>query len=201
MSNISKAIKRLIRNGRAFTISQAAEVGISHQLLAEYCRRGVFSRQERGVYIPSNNYISESPEIEILQKRGTDFVLCLLSALRFHNFTTQNPTKVWLAVRQGSRAPRASFSMTCVHFSDSVCNFGIEEHFMNGLPLKVYSPAKTVADCFKFRNRYGLDLALEALRDGWRKRKFTIDELNQAARVDRVQKVMAPYVEMMINEP
>ena len=72
---------------------------------------------------------------------------------------------------------------------------------MNGLPLKVYSPAKTVADCFKFRNRYGLDTALEALRDGWRHKKFTIDELNEAARICRVNRIMTPYMEMMLNEP
>lgn len=201
MDNISTAIKQFTRKGRAFTIAQARAAGISHQLLADYCRKGIFFRQGCGVYVPADNFISEHPEIEVLQKRGTEFVLCLLSALRFHEFTTQNPTEVWIAVRQGSRSPRVNFSMTCIHFSDAVYDFGIEERMLNDQPIKVYSPAKTVADCFKFRNRYGLDLALEALRDGWRRHKFTVDELNHAARIDRVQNVMTPYVEMMINEP
>lgn len=201
MDHITKAINQLVQNGRAFTVTQAKEIGISHQLLAEYCRKGVFIRQGCGVYAPMENYVSEHPEIEVLQKRGSDFVLCLLSALRFHDFTTQNPIEVWLAVRQGCRVPCAPFSMTCIHFSDATYEFGIEEHIMNNLPIKVYSPAKTVADCFKFRNKYGLDVALEALRDGWRRHKFTVDELTAAARVDRVLKIMTPYLEMMINEP
>ena len=198
---ISTAIKTLTNQGRAFTLEDARQVGISHQLLADYCRKGVFVRQGHGVYVPTENYVSEYPEIEFLQKRGTDFVLSLLSALRFHEFTTQNPREVWIAVRQGSRVPRTEFGLHCVHFSNEVYDYGVEERTLNGLPLKVYSPAKTVADCFKFRNRYGLDTPLEALRDGWRRRKFTIDELNDAARVCRVNKIMTPYLEMMLNEP
>ena len=198
---ISTAIRKLNRKGRAFTIEDARKAGVSHQLLADYCRKGVFIRQGCGVYAPSENYVSEYPEIEFLQKRGTDFVLCLLSALRFHEFTTQNPGEVWIAVRHGSRTPRVTFGLHCIHFTDEVFDYGIEKHSLNGLPLKVYSPAKTVADCFKFRNRYGLDTALEALRDGWRRKKFTIDELNEAARICRVNRIMTPYMEMMLNEP
>ena len=198
---ISTAIKKLTNQGRAFTLEDARQVGISHQLLADYCRKGFFVRQGYGVYVPTQNYVSDYPEIEFLQKRGTDFVLCLLSALRFHEFTTQNPREVWIAVRQGSRIPSTEFGLHCIHFSNVVFDYGIEERTLNGLPLKVYSSAKTVADCFKFRNRYGLDTALEALRDGWRRRKFTIDELNDAARVCRVNKIMTPYLEMMLNEP
>ena len=198
---VSIAIRKLTGKGRAFTLKDARKAGVSHQLLADYCRKGVFSRQGYGVYAPARNYMSEYPEIEFLQKRGTDFVLCLLSSLRVHEFTTQNPSEVWIAVRHGRRAPRTDFKLHCIHFTDDVFGYGIEEHMLNGLPLKVYSPAKTVADCFKFRNRYGLDTALEALRDGWRRRKFTIDELNAAARVCRVNRIMTPYLEMMLNEP
>lgn len=201
MNYISRSVRHLTRDGRAFTPEQAKQAGISHQLLADYCRKGMFIRQGYGVYVPAENHVSEYPEIEVLQKRGTDFVLCLLSALRFHEFTTQNPTEVWIAVKQGSRTPRVDFGMRCIHFSDKVYSFGIKEHTMNGLPVKIYSPAKTVADCFKFRNQYGLDTALEALRDGWRQHKFTIAELDEAARVCRVQRVITPYVEMMVNEP
>ena len=197
----SNSIRKLTGKGRAFTLKEARKAGVSHQLLADYCRKGVFSRQGCGVYIPMENYASEYPEIEFLQKRGADFVLCLLSALRFYEFTTQNPREVWIAVRHGSRVPRVNFKLRCIHLTDAVFDYGIEVHTLNGLPLKVYSPAKTVADCFKFRKRYGLDTALEALRDGWRSRKITMDELNAAARVCRVNKIMTPYLEIMLNEP
>ncbi len=128
-------------------------------------------------------------------------MLCLFSALSFYHIGTQNPCGVWIMVKSNSHVPKVNFPLECIRCSDAVYDFGIEERVLNNLPIKVYSPAKTVADCFKFRNRYGLDLALEALRDGWRRHKFTVDELNQDARIDRVQNVMTPYMEMMINEP
>lgn len=200
MGRKSTKINGFLDEGKAFTVKDASLRGISHQLLAYYCQKGVIIRESCGVYAPAGSFSSEYPEIEILQKRGTRFVLCMLSALRFHGFTTQNPAEVWIAVRKGCRVPRADFQMVCSHFSDECYEFGIEEHVLNGLAIEVYSPAKTVADCFRFRNRYGLDTAIEALWDGWRRRKFSIDELNEAARVCRVKSIMEPYIEMMINE-
>lgn len=140
------------------------------------------------------------PEIEALLSKGTDFVVCLLSALRLHNFTTQTPHELWVAVRIGRRLPQlpGSPAPVCIQMSDEAYEYGIEHIERDGLRIPVYSPAKTVADCFKFRNKYGLDVAMEALREGYRLKKFTADALEDAARICRVSNVMRPYMEMMM---
>ena len=129
-------------------------------------------------------------------KRVPRGVVCLASALRYHEIGTQAPHQVWLALPRGTSPPRTGNIRFC-QFSEACYAFGIEEHKLSGGTIRVYSPAKTVADCFKYRNKYGLDVALEALRDGWREKKFTMRELNAAAEVCRVRRVLRPYLEML----
>jgi predicted transcriptional regulator of viral defense system len=135
-------------------------------------------------------------EAAVRVPRGT---ICLLSALRFHDLTTQNPREVWMAVgpkawRPAGRRP----PLRIVHFSGQALESGIEEHRIAGVAVRVYSPAKTVADCFKFRHRIGLDVALEAIRDYRRRYPGGMDELWRCSRVCRVAKVMLPYLEAMV---
>jgi predicted transcriptional regulator of viral defense system len=125
-------------------------------------------------------------------------VVCLLSALRFHGVGTQNPHEVWLAIGHKARKPAASqLPLRFVRFSGDALSKGVEIHEIQGVPVPIYSPAKTLADCFKFRNKIGLDVAIEALRDGWRRRRFTMDELWGYARMDRVSNVIRPYLEAL----
>ena len=140
------------------------------------------------------------PELTALLSRGTEFVVCLLSALRLHEFTTQLPHELWVAVRIGHKLPKLPGSPIpmCVQMSDAAYDYGVVYLEREGLRIPVYSAAKTVADAFKFRNKYGLEVALEALREGYRLRKFTMWELEEAAKVCRVDKVMRPYMEMML---
>lgn len=129
-------------------------------------------------------------------KRVPHGVVCLLSALRFHELTTQSPFEVWLAIGEKARLPKLDYPpLRTVRFSGDALAFGIEEHKAEGVDVRVYSPAKTVADCFKYRNKIGLDVAIEALRDCLRQRKATMDELWNAAKVCRMSKVMRPYLE------
>jgi predicted transcriptional regulator of viral defense system len=139
------------------------------------------------------------PEIEALLAKKTSFVVCLLSALRLHCFTTQQPHELWVAVPQGHKLPVLADAPApvCLQLSEPYFSYGIEIKEVEGLKIPVYSAAKTVADCFKFRNRYGLELALEALQEGFRLKKFTACELEQAAAVCRVSKIMRPYMEML----
>jgi predicted transcriptional regulator of viral defense system len=125
-------------------------------------------------------------------------VICLLSALRFHGLTTQNPFEVWIAVDQKARRPAVSYPpLRIIHLSGNAFSSGIEEHRIEGINVPVYSPAKTVADCFKFRNKIGTDVALEALRDYQRKYRSGMDELWRYAKLGRVTRVMQPYLEAL----
>ncbi len=125
-------------------------------------------------------------------------VICLLSALKFHEIGTQVPNEIWIAIDVKAWAPKIdSPAVRIVRFSGNALHFGIQQKKINGLKIRVFSPAKTVADCFKFRNKIGTDVALEALRDCYRKRKASMDELWEAAKVCRVANVMRPYLESL----
>jgi predicted transcriptional regulator of viral defense system len=129
-------------------------------------------------------------------KRMPKGVVCLLSALRFHDLTRQSPCEVWLAIGEKSRLPKQENpQLRIVRFSTKALTYGVQDHRIEGVPVRVFTPAKTVADCFRYRNKIGLDVALEALRDCKRKRKATMDEICKAAKVCRVANVMRPYLE------
>jgi predicted transcriptional regulator of viral defense system len=126
-------------------------------------------------------------------------VICLVSALRFHGLTTQSSPVVWIAIPNKAWAPKiATPRLRLVRYSNAALKEMVEEHMIEKVVVKVYSPAKTVADCFKFRNKVGVDVALEALRDCWKQRKATMDELWAAAKVCRMVNVMRPYLESLV---
>lgn len=131
-------------------------------------------------------------------KRVPESVICLLSALTFHEITTQSPASVWIALGKGARTPAfASPSLRIVRLSHPSLTEGIEKHQVEGVPVRVYSAAKTVADCFKFRNKIGLDVAIEALKDCLRQEKATINEIHRYTKVCRVNNVIRPYMEAL----
>lgn len=126
-------------------------------------------------------------------------IICLLSALSFHNLTTQIPHQVWMAIRPKDWLPSPGrLPLRIVRFSGEAYTAGIGQHQLDGITVRVYSPPKTVADCFKYRNKIGLDVALEALRDCWSQRLCSMDELWRYSRVCRVQAVMRPYLETLV---
>ena len=126
-------------------------------------------------------------------------VVCLLSALRFHDLTTQSPFEIWMVIDGKLRAPKEHImSLRIVCFSGKPSPLALSLHRIEGVNVKVYKPAKTVADCFKYRNKIGLDVAIEALRDCWRKKLATSDELWRYAKVCRVARVMRPYLESVV---
>jgi predicted transcriptional regulator of viral defense system len=126
-------------------------------------------------------------------------VICLLSALQFHGMTTQSPFEVWLAIGESKEIPRIGLvKLRIARFSAESLKAGVESHDVDGTELRVFSAAKTVADCFKYRNKIGVDVAAEALRDYLRQRKGPIDDLTKYARVCRVERVMEPYLEALL---
>jgi predicted transcriptional regulator of viral defense system len=172
----------------------------SRKIPREYLRRlhakGKLERPGRGLYIVANARPTQNHSLAEAAKRVPKGVVCLLSALRFHDLTTEAPFEVWLAISVKARLPRVDHPpIRFVRFSGAALGTNVEQHTIEGVLVRVYGPAKTVADCFKYRNKIGTDVALEALRDCRRKNKATIDELWQAARICRVANVMRPYLE------
>jgi predicted transcriptional regulator of viral defense system len=170
--------------------------GIPRKYVNLLFHRGLLNRVARGLYVLTDAEPTENRTIAEVCKRVPSGVICLLSALRFHNLTTQMPFQVWLAVDRKARLPKeGQLPIRIVRFSGAALESGIEEHRVEGVRVRLYSPAKTVADCFKYRNKIGLDVAIEALRDCRNQRKCSNDELWRYAKVCRVSNVMRPYLE------
>lgn len=168
-------------------------------MLSRLVESGELVKVGRGLYALPTNEFNEHQSLLETARLVPKGVVCLLSALRFHDLTTQNPFEVWLAIEGESRMPTVEhLPLRVFRFSGPAFAEGIETHEIEGLTLKVYSPAKTVADCFKYRNKIGLDVAIEALRDCWRKKKATMDDLWHFAKVCRMANVMRPYLESLV---
>lgn len=174
-------------------------LGISPRVLYRLLKMGKIVATTRGLLYLPGVVSSEHQTLMEIGLRVPKGVICLLSALRFHDIGTQNPPQVWLAIDRKAKKPRVkNINLKIVRFSMSTLRYGVEKRNIHGVPVSVTNPAKTVADCFKYRNKIGLDVALEALREGWRGRLFTFDELYRAAKVCRVTNVIRPYVEAMM---
>lgn len=195
-------IYQFIAKREVATATDLAELGLSRsalfRALAALLDDGRLVRVRRGVYQAAANMDTSDTWVQVMQ-RYPQGVLCLLSALAFHELTTQSPPVVWLALPKSAWRKSEEYPpLRIVHFSGEAYTAGVETHQRPGGMVRVYSVAKTVADGFKFRNHIGLDVAIEALREGWQQRRFTLEELDAMARVCRVQAVIRPYVEALV---
>lgn len=189
----------LVRARGALRPRELKEWGIPLDYLDRLYRRGLVERVGRGLYVWPDAEISEYNSLVEVARLVPGGIVCLLSALRFHELTTQSPRDVWLAIPHKGWMPRIkSPRLRMFRFSGLALTEMVEEHLIEGVVVKVYSPAKTVADCFKHRSKVGLDVALEALRDCYRGRRATMDEIWAAAGIDRVRKIMSPYMESLV---
>ena len=165
-------------------------------VLTRLIAAGLLDRVGRGLYRLPGHPISEHEGLMVVATKAPQAVFCLLTALQFHGLTTQLPRQVWIAMPRGSHVPRVDYPpIKMVQMTGAVYTAGIEEHLRDGVTLRVYSAAKTVADCFKHRNKIGLEVALEALKDARAKRMASADDLWRYAKVCRVANVMRPYLE------
>jgi predicted transcriptional regulator of viral defense system len=172
--------------------------GIPRAKVAGWVTEGSLVRVARGLYGLPGHELGEHESLVQLAKLVPNGAVCLLSALRFHGMTTQNPSEVWLGIDRKSRKPRLEWPpLRIVWWSGEATSAGIVEVKVARIPIRITSPARTVADCFKYRNKIGLDVAIEALRDFRRKKKGTLDELHRAATACRVDRVMRPYLEAL----
>jgi predicted transcriptional regulator of viral defense system len=173
-------------------------IGAPRIALTRMTQSGQLERAGRGLYRLPGALGSESDSLSIVAAKVPRGVFCLLTALQFHELTTQLPRRVWIAMPRGSHLPQIDYPpLTMVQLNDESHAAGIEIHERDQAELRVYGVAKTIADCFKFRNKVGLDVALEALRDAHAKSKVTIDELWHFAQICRVANVMRPYLESL----
>jgi predicted transcriptional regulator of viral defense system len=174
--------------------------GIPREYLWQLQQKGLLERAGRGIYRRPDWEVTENHGLVEAAQRVPRGVICLLSALRFHGLTTQSPFEVWVAIDRKAHRPNGSSDnhltpLNIVRFSGQALTEGVEEHTIEGVTVKIYGPAKTVADCFKYRNKIGVDVAIEALRDCWQKRRASADELWRYAKICRVANVIRPYME------
>lgn len=187
--------KHLRRTGTARSRDLVA-AGFTRSELSRGVAAGELVRVGRGLYARPDFELSEHGSLATVAKRAPGVVFCLLTALRLHELTTQAPFEVWIAIGNKSHPPRLDYPpLRTMRFSDVSLRAGVETRAIDGVPVHVTGVAKTVADCFKFRNKIGLDVALEALREARRARKASASDLWRYARLNRVTNVMRPYLE------
>ncbi len=169
---------------------------IPRTTLSRLVESGRLIQISRGLYELPDHPRSEQHQLADVAVRSPQGIFCLLTALRFHDLTTQSPHEIWLAIPNKAHLPKLDYPpLRVVRFSGAALTQGIETHVVDGVSVRVYSVAKTVADCFKYRNKIGLDVALEALRESRREKRATNDELWHYAKICRVANVMRPYLE------
>ncbi len=184
---------------RELGIARTAEIearGVPRAQLYQLVETGLVERLARGVYVASGHAPTAEHTLAHVAKRVPAGVFCLLTALQFHNLTTQSPGEVWIALPEKARKPRLDYPrLRVARFSGKALTSGIETHQIEGVEIRIYSAAKTVADCFKYRNKVGIDVAVEALRDFSRSHRGGATELAGFAKVCRVSRVMQPYLD------
>lgn len=182
------------------TARAVARAGVHTQALTRMVADGTLERVGPGQYRLASAEITEHHGLVLAATAAPEGVICMLSALGFHGIGTQLPAEVWLAIERGRRPPKlANLRLRIVRFSGPAFHEGVEVHEIEQQRVRVYSVAKTLADLFKARNRVGLDVAVEALREAWHDHRFTMADLERAARVCRVERVMRPYLEGVVT--
>ena len=195
--NRSNPALDLLRAKGMVRARELAQIGVAGETLQQLLRRGALVRIGRGLYVAPDRALTEHDQLAQLAIKHPRVVFCLLTALQIHGLTTQAPHEVWVAISPNARAPQVEYPpLRVVRLSDP--DIQIEQISLDGVVrIPVTSAAKTVVDCFKFRNKIGLDVALEALKDAWRQKKVSMDDLWESAQLCRMTNVMRPYLECL----
>lgn len=171
------------------------DLGLSRMHISRLVKEDLLERVGYGLYALAGTEFNENQSILEVAVKFPNSVLCLLSALRFHDLTTQNPFEVWIAIERDTWIPKMdTVRLRVFSFSPKVYDAGIQTHMVDGVAVKVYSPAKTIADCFYYQKTVGVDVCIEALRDAWISRTVTMEELFHFAKVRNVKGTMLPYL-------
>jgi predicted transcriptional regulator of viral defense system len=192
-----KKVISLVKKKGVLRPRDLEQYGLPRAALQRLHRAGHVERVGHGLYRLANSTANEQMTMTEVCKRVPHGVVCLLSALRYYDLTTQAPFEIWLAIDVKARKPQTDLPIRTVRFSGQAFSEGVENNKVEGVTIKVYNPAKTVADCFKYRNKIGLDVALEALRECLKTHRCTVDEVWNYAKICRVSNVMRPYLDTM----
>jgi predicted transcriptional regulator of viral defense system len=196
--NFQSVIKIFQKNNGVMKSSELFKLGIQPRILYAMRDQGLVVQEGRGLYRLANEQVWSDPHLAVVSLLIPKGVICLISALYFHQITTQIPHEVYVALPKDSEKPRIKYPPTRFFWiSPAPFKAGIEKRKVDSVDIRVYSVAKTIADCFKFRNSIGMEVALEALREGLRQKKATLNEIQRFARVDRVERIMQPYLEAL----
>ena len=197
--NQSERILELAHRQRLLSAADVRAHGYSPQLLIKLHQSGKLQRVTRGIYSLPDSEPTEHQALVEVCRRVPKAVICLLSALQFHELGTQLPHEVWIALPEATPTPALDYPpLRIARLRGAAYAQGIETVIEHGSPIRVYSVAKTITDCFKFRHKIGLDVVLEALKQAWRQRKLNIDQVMHFAKINRVAKVMQPYLEAVV---
>ncbi len=198
-NRFEKARAVFLKHGGVLRTGEAISAGIHPQTLYEMRDSGIIERLSRGVYRLANLEPLGNPDLVSVAKRVPDGVICLISALAFHDLTTQIPHEVYLAVRRESRPPHMDYPPVRVfRYSNAIFSAGVDRHLLDGVSVSIYGPEKTVADCFRYRNKIGIDVAIEALRFYRTRSRMDLEALTGFARLCRIDAVMRPYLEALL---
>src|ERR1700722_3466765 len=193
----SEGILALARERKIIRPRDLGKIPTMH--LVRLVEKGRLVRLGRGVYSLPDGRSTEHHSLAVVAKLAPRSVVCLLSALRFHELTTQQPSEVWVAIGNKSWVPTSgSIKLRIIRFTGDALKAGIENHEIESVSVRIFNPAKTVADCFKHRNTIGLDVAIEALKDALKRKKATVDEIERYARICRVSRIIRPYLEAVM---
>jgi predicted transcriptional regulator of viral defense system len=194
-----KARKTFRSHGGVLRMSEALQAGIHRRMLYSMLEVGLIEQLNRGLYRLTDLPPLGNPDLVSVSLKISSGVICLISALAYHEITTQVPHEVYVALERGTETPRLGHPPIRVFwFSGHAFTLGVQTHKIDGVPVRIYSSEKTIIDCFKYRNKIGLDTAIEALKLYREKKRFKPEGLLQIARVCRVEKVIRPYLEALL---
>jgi predicted transcriptional regulator of viral defense system len=197
-ASLEQRILNLAKSQSTIRTRDAIAGGIHPEDLRRLVDRGVLLKSGRGMYTYIDAELTEHHSLAIASQRVEHGVICLLSALQFHGIGTQAPFEVWMAIDVHARRPNSDvLLLRPVYMSGLALSAGIETHAIEGTRVQIFNPAKTIVDCFKYRHKIGLDVALEALRESWKSRRCSMDELWEYSKICRMSKVMRPYLECL----
>jgi len=198
-SRFARAVKIFKNHGGILRTGQALKAGIHPGTLYDMRNSGALEMISRGVFRLSDNPPLDNPDLVTVATRVPSGVICLISALAFYELTTQIPHEVHVALSRGSEEPRLDYPpIKTYRFTGEAFTAGVDIHDLDGVGVRIYSPEKTLADCFKFRNRIGLDTVIEAIRFYRERRNIKVDDLLHYATVCRVNRIMHPYLEAIL---
>lgn len=195
-------IQRVLKLFEKTTTIRASDLkakNIPRSVLARMVASGLLEKVSHGLYRQLNTPMSEKEEMVNIALRVPQAVFCLFTALQFHELTTQLPREIWIAMPQGCHKPKIDYPpIQIIRPTKKIYDEGIDIVIVDQVPIKIYNPAKTVVDCFKYRNKIGMDVAIEALKDALHQKKVTSDELYRFAKIERVVKIILPYMEAIL---